>query len=449
MLKFRFTLILFISAVFVQAQQKEVVDKVIGIVGKYPILLSDLQATMIEQEKREQKINRCKALELMAFQKLLLAQADRDSVTVSDADVDNELNRRMNYFIQQFQSEEALEKFYGKRTNVIKDDLRPEVQEQLIAQKMQSKITGEVKPTPADIRAFYKTIPEDSLPLIDSEVELQQIVKKPTFSEEAKNEAKETLEGYRQRVLKGEGSMSTLARLYSEDPGSAKEGGFYANVARGVMDPAFEAVAFRLKVGEVSTVFETTYGYHFIELVQRKGELVDLRHILIVPKMSNSDFFRSKQQLDSIYTFIKEGKYTFEEAAAKFSDDKETKQNGGLMINPTTASTKFDNEDLSQIDQNLIVTLNSMQVGDISKPMQFLNAMDGKPAFRIIKLKNRIDPHKTNLKDDYQKLAQMTISDKNKKMIKEWIKKRSKITYIKLDPEYACKFENEWTIKSE
>ncbi|MBK9283266.1 MAG: peptidylprolyl isomerase [Sphingobacteriaceae bacterium] len=439
-----------LSQFIILAQEPPVVlDRVIGVVGKYPILLSDLQTTMVEQEKREAPLDLCKAYELMVFQKLLIAQADRDSVTVGDAEVENELNRRMAYYIQMFKSEEELEKFYGKRTNVIKDEMRGEVQEQLVAQKMQGKITGDVKPTPAEIRLFFKSIPEDSLPLINSEVELQQIVRKPNYSFEAKLEAKEQIESYRQRILKGEASMSTLARLYSEDPGSAKEGGFYANVARGVMDPAFEAVAFSLKNGEISKVFETTYGYHFIELVQRKGELLDLRHILMIPKMSNSDFFRSKLFLDSVYTLIREGKYTFEEAAYKFSDDKETKQNGGLMINPSTASTKFDNEDLSQIDQNLIVTLNSMQIGEISKPMQFTGTTDGKPAFRIVKLKNRIDPHKANLKDDYQKLALMATSERNRKNIRDWIRKRSKITYIKLDPEFACTFESDWTINSD
>ena len=203
-----------------------------------------------------------------------------------------------------------------------------------------------------------------------------------------------------------------------------------------------------VKNGEISNVFETSYGYHIIELLQRKGELLDLRHILIIPKMDNADFYKSKTELDSIYSQIKQGKFTFEEAARKFSDDKDTKQNGGLLINPQTASTKFDNEDLSQMDEKLIVTINSMQVGDISKPMQFTSPTDGKPGYRLLKLKNRIDPHKTNLKDDYQKLAAMAGAFRKKEMVKEWIKKRSKITYIKLDSEIICKFQNEWTINS-
>lgn len=427
---------------------QQVLDKVIGVVGKYPVLLSDLQNAMLEQERAEVKVDKCKAFERLVFQKLLIAQADRDSVTIGDAEVDNELARRMAYFIQQFGSEEKLEAFYGKRTNIIKDELRSEVHDQLLAQKMQAKITGDSKLSPAEIRTYLKTIPEDSLPLINSEVELQQIVKRPTFSFDAKKDAKETLEGYRQRILKGEATMSTLARLYSEDPGSAKEGGRIDNVARGMMVPEFEAVAFKLKNGEVSNVFETSYGYHFIELVQRKGELLDLRHILLIPKMSNADFIKSKQQLDSIYQEIKEGKISFEDAARKYSDDKDTKQNGGIMINPATASTKFDNEEISQMDPNMIVILNSMKVGDISKPSQFVSQTDGKPGYRILKLKNRIDPHKANMKDDYQKLSQMATQAHNEKLVKDWIKKRSKITYIKLDPEYSCKFENEWTITS-
>lgn len=427
--------------------QPQVIDKVVGVIGKYPVLLSDIQNTMIEQEKREQGLNKCKAFEMLVFQKLLVAQADRDSVVVNDSEVDQDLNRRMNYYIQQFGSEEKLEAFYGKRTNVIKDDLRNEVKEQLVAQKMQGKITGEAKLTPAEVRIYFKSLSEDSLPLVNSEVELQHIVKKPTFSAEEKLAAKQKLEEYRQQVLSGKKEMKIMARLYSEDPGSAKDGGFLS-FTRNQMVPEFEGVAFKLKEGEISNVFESTFGYHFIQLIKRKGEFLDARHILLVPKMTNTDFFNCKLQLDSILQWIKEGKYTFEEAARLFSDDKDTKQNGGLMINPQTASTKFDNETLSEIDPNLIVTLNSMQIGDISKPMQFVSPVDGKPGFRLLKLKNRIDPHKTNIKDDYQKLALMATAEHNKKMIREWIKKRSKITYIKLDPEFSCKFENEWTISN-
>lgn len=444
MRKFFLSVIVITSAFQVIAQEN--IDKVIGVVGKYPILKSDLQNMYLEGAEQGASFNLCKSFEMLVYQKLLVAQADRDSVTVTDGEVDTELNRRMAYFISQFGSEAKLEEFYGKRTNVIKDELRPDVQEQLIAEKMSSQITGDIKLSPAEVRLFYTSIPQDSLPLLDSEVELQQLVKKPVASTQSRQEAKDFLESLRQRVLKGE-SMSTMARLYSEDPASAREGGLYNNIGRGQFDPAFEAVMFRLKNGEISTIFESAYGFHFVELVQRRGELVDVRHILIVPKITNDDYLRSKKQLDSIYTAINSGAISFEEAVKKFSDDSETKQNGGLMINPATASTKFDNETLSQIDKNLIATLNTMKVGDVSRSMQFAG-QDGRPGFRLLKLKNRIDPHRTNLKDDYQKINQMAIAARKKALVSEWIKRRSKITYIRLDPEYRCKFENEWTISN-
>jgi len=425
--------------------QPEVIDRVIAVVGKYPILLSDLQSSMLQRENQGLAPDKCRAFEMLLYQKLLVAQADRDSITVSDAEVDQELSRRMAFFIQQFGSEEKLEEFYGKRTNVIKDELRSDVQEQMLAERMAARITGDTKVSPAEIREFYTSMPEDSLPLVESEVELQQLVRKPMWSKEAKAEAKELLESYRLRVIKGQTSMSTLARLYSEDPGSAREGGIYRNVSRGTMEPAFDATAFRLKNGEISEVFETSYGYHFIELVQRKGEVVDLRHILIIPKMTASDFFTCKRELDSLYSEINSGKISFEEAVKKYSDDKDTKQNAGLMINPKTASTKFDNEILSQLDQNLIVTLAGMEIAQISKPMEFTD-MDGKRAYRIVKLKNRIDPHRTNLIDDYQKLAGMAVAEKNRKQVKDWIRKRSATMYIKLDTGFECTFENEWKI---
>ena len=418
LIMFKFKLLFFLlSLSFISFSQNQVIDKVIAVVGKYPILLSDLQNTMLDQDKQGVYFDRCKSFEMLVYQKLLMVQAEKDSLIVSEAELDHELSRRMSYFISQFGSEEKLEEFYGKRTNVIKDELRFSVQEQLLAEKMKSNITGNDKLTPAEIRLFFNSSIQDSLPFVESEVELQQLVKKPICSPHEKQEAKELIESYRERVVNGKSTMSTLARLYSEDPGSAAKGGLYNNVARGIMDPAFEAVAFRLKKGEISNVFETSYGFHFIELVQRKGDLLDLRHILIMPKMTNEDFFKCKRDLDSIYNEINLGIISFENAVKKYSDDLETKQNSGLMINPQTANTKFDNIALSQIDENSIVVINNMKVADISKPMQF-KLPDGKPGFRILKLKTRIEPHKMNLKEDYQKLSQFANVEKNKKLVK-------------------------------
>lgn len=438
--------ILFLALGFnLSAQQ--VIDKVIAVVGKYPLLLSDFETYQIEKQKEDPNSPRCKAFEEILYSKLLLAQADRDSVEVQDAEVEQELEKRLAYYIQMFGGDESkFEAFYGKRTNVFKDEMRDDVREQLLAQKMRQRITGEIKLTPSEVRQYYNSLPQDSLPVINTELQIAHIVKMPPVNEQAKADARAAIESYRERVLKGE-SMSVLAALYSEDPGSAKNGGRYESVMRGVMVPEFEAVAFRLKKGEVSEVFETPYGYHFIEMIARKGETVDLRHILIAPKMSQLDVYNAKLFLDSLQKQIIEGKITFEEAAKKYSDDKETKQNGGLLINPMTGATKWENEEISQMDQNLVFVFDKMNAGDVSTPVQY-NSMDGKPGYRIITIISRTDPHKINYKDDYAKLLTMATFERQRKLIREWIERRSKVTYIKIDPEYNCKFEYNWHISN-
>ncbi|MCX8081394.1 MAG: peptidylprolyl isomerase [Bacteroidia bacterium] len=427
----------------------QTIDKSIAVVGKLAVFLSDVQNAMLIQERNEMPLNRCKALEEVLFRKLLVVQADKDSVTVSDAEVENELNKRLNFFINQFGSERKLEEFYGKRTNVIKDEMRADVEEQLLAQKMQQKIFSIDKLTPAEVRHYYESLPADSLPLVSAEYEIQQIIIKPEVSPEAKQLAREKLEGLRERVLKGE-SMSTLAKLYSEDPGSSHEGGLIENVYRGQMDPAFESVAFRLKPGEVSKVFESSFGYHFIQLVARKGELLDLRHILIIPKMTNSDYYRAKLKLDSVRKAIKEGKLDFENAVRLFSSDKESKNSNGLLINPASGTTKWEIEDLKQIDPKIVFVLNNMNPGDISDVEEYQSFMDQSKGFRIIKLKSRTDPHRANLKDDYQKIMNLALADKKRKFLYDYIKRKSKYIYIRLDDDWKkCRFEYPWHFQTD
>lgn len=441
-------LLLFIFVLsFTGNSQQKIIDKVIAVVGKYPLLLSDYETYRLEKLKEDPNAKDCKAFEELLYSKLLLAQADRDSVVVSDAEVDTELDKRLAYYINMFAGDEAkFEAFYGKRTNVFKDDMRDDVRDQLVSQKMRQRITGEIKLTPSEVRQYFSKIPEDSLPVINTELQLAHIVKAPPINQQAKADARTAIESYRERVLKGE-SMSVLAALYSEDPGSAKNGGRYESILRGVMVPEFEAVAFRLKRGEISEVFETPYGYHFIELIARKGETVDLRHILIAPKMTQSDVYKAKLFLDSLQKAIVEGTISFEEAAKKFSSDKETKQNGGLLINPVSGSTKWENEEISQMDQNLVFVFDKMNVGDVSTAVQY-NGPDGKPAYRILTIISRTDPHKINIKDDYQKLLQMATFDRQRRLIQDWIERRSKLTYIKIYPEYSCPLEYNWYISN-
>ena len=440
--------IIFLLSVILGNAQPQILDKVVAVIGKNPLLLSEIETNLLQQkEKKEVTDNdRCKVFEDLLFQKLLLAQADRDSIVVSDAEVDNELNRRIQYYVGMLGSEEKFESFYGKRISVFKDELRDDVKDQLLAQKMQQKITGETKLTPSEVRAFYNTLPLDSLPLVNSELEICHIVRRPPISDEAKKAVRDQLEVYRQRVVNGE-SMSVIAALYSEDPGSAKNGGRYESVMRGQMVPEFEAVAFRLKPGEVSEIFETSYGYHFMQLVARKGESVDVRHILMAPKISQIEFLKAKEELDSIRQLIVSGQIKFSDAALKFSTDKDTKQNGGILINPAANSTKWELDEIGQMDQNLVFMIeNQMKIGDVSPVIQYVGS-DAKQAWRIIYLKSRTEPHKANMQDDYIKLLNMATFEHQKKSIKDWITRKSKSTYIKIDSEFNnCKLEYNWTI---
>lgn len=386
----------------------------------------------------------CEVFEQLLLMKLLLVQADKDSVTVTDGEVENELNRRINYMVQQFGSEENMVAQLGKEITLIKEEFRKEVKELLIAQKMNQKIAGEAKVTPAEVRAFFKSIPEDSLPLINSEVEIGQIIKKPTVNEKAKKEAREKLAQLRKQIVEDGESFAVKATLYSEDPGSARNGGEYDNIQRGSFVPEFEAAAFRLKPGEVSEIVETAYGFHIIQLIAKRGDFIDVRHILISPKISFDDLARCKNTLDSIYQLIQSGKITFCQAASRFSDESETKMNCGLMINMGAGNTRFEIEELGQMDEKLVFMLDKMNVGDISEPLPFATR-DQKQAYRIFYLKTRISPHKANLKDDYQRLQSFASNQKQERLLNEWVNRKLKSTYIKIDSYYKrCNFKNNW-----
>lgn len=432
-------------ALFCNAQQS--IDKTIGVVGKYIVLRSELERELKGVAANGNKITdslRCAMFDELLYQKLLLAQADKDSVHVKEEQVDGELDRRMNYYLGQFGSEEKFESFYGKTVKQYKDEMRDDIRNILVAQQMQTKVMNDIKVSPADVRAYYNSIPSDSLPLINTEVEICQLVKKPSVTEEAKKQARAKLEGYRQRVLNGE-SMSVIATLYTEDPGSAKTGGRYDGIARGQFVPEFEAVAFRLKPNEISEIFESSFGYHFIQLIARRGELVDVRHILVTAKVSPQDIVNAKTDLDSIYRKIKDGRITFCNACSKYSDEKETKNNCGAIQNTAAGSTRFEIEEVGQTDPNLVSTLDNMKIGDVTKPLPTPPTPDGKQAFRIIYLKSRSEPHKANLKDDYQRLQNMAQASKQRNIVDTWVNKKLRSIYVRIDADYKnCPFKHNW-----
>lgn len=426
------------------------IDKVLAVVGSNIIMLSEVEAQYLQilaQGYAPDPTIKCDLLEELLFQKLLVHQAKLDSIEVSDDQVEEELERRLRYFISQIGSEEKLEEYYKKSIVEIKDDFRDLIKDQLLAQNMQYKITGEVKVTPAEVRTYFTQIPADSLPYINVELEIGRIVKKPIISKKEKDAARARAEELRQRVLDG-ASMATMAKLYSEDPGSASNGGELGFFARGQMVPEFEALAFTLKGTELSEVFETEYGFHFLQLIERRGEQVNARHILITPKTSENDLTSSKLFLDSIYNLLLTDTMTFAEAAEKFSDDEADKKNGGMVTNPQTGSTKFEMDQLSSIDPTLFLTIDKMNVGEFSKPI-ITSSADGKQSYSIILLKSRTEPHRANLRDDYQKIQGAASGMKESNLVREWIEKKIATTYVKIDDAYLnCEFNNPWIKKT-
>jgi len=322
--------------------------------------------------------------------------------------------------------------------------MRDDIHNILVAQQMQQKVVSDIKVSPADVRSYYNSIPSDSLPLVNTEVEIGQLVKKPVVSDDAKRAAREKLEGYRQRVVGGEMSMATIAALYTEDPGSAKTGGRYDGIARGQFVPEFEAVAFRLKPGEVSEIFESSFGYHFIQLIARRGELVDVRHLLVTAKVSQQDVVDAKNALDTIYQSIVSGKITFCAACTKYSDDKDTKNNCGLVQNVSAGSTRFEIEEIGAVEPNLVPMLDKLDVGGVTKPI-INQAQDGKQSFKIVYLKTRTEPHKANLKDDYQRMQNLAQMHKQKGTVDAWVNKKLRSVYVRIDNEYKdYPFRHNW-----
>lgn len=443
----KYCTILLLSAPLLIIAQSNTIDKVIAVVGNGIVTRSQLESQYLQYASKNDKADpqtvRCKLFEQLMFQRLLLAQAQKDSITVTDAQVEQELDRRIKYFINQFGSEQKFVEFYGKSIDEFKNDLGSDIKDLLQAQKMQAKITDDITVTPSDIRMYYDHIPKDSLPFINEEVEIGQIIKKPPISAIAKEEAKARMVALRARVAKGE-DFPALAALYSEDPGSAAKGGEYDSLKRGQFVPEFEAAAWALKPNEISPVFETSFGYHIVQLLAKRGEEVDVRHILITPKSSPADLVKAGTILDSIYNAILHDSISFREAASRFSDDEESRQNGGLVTNPMNGTTKFEKADLGQFDPTLAFTIDRMKVGEITKP-GITMTKDGKQVYRILYLKGRTEPHTANLKDDYQKIQTAALNERHNKAVSAWIKKRLLGTYVRIDDEYkGCKFDIYW-----
>ncbi len=422
----------------------KIINQVVAVVGNNVILKSEIANQYLSYRMQgsiqgTESDVKCDILESLLYQKLMVAQAQFDSLTVDETQVQGELERRLSTFINQFGSQERMEKYYGKTLSQIKSELHDIVENQLLAQQVQRKIIGDVTVTPSEIQQFYKNMPKDSIPLIKTEYVIRQIVREPPVSIKEKLRIKKELLELRKRILNGE-SFATLAVLYSEDPGSAKKGGELGFYGHGQLYPAFEAAAYKLKPGEISDVVETKAGYHIIQMIAKKGDYINVRHILLIPKVSPIALQEAKHKLDSVAKLIREDSLTFDKAVIEFSQGKE-KNNGGYLINPQTGGVEFEGEQLSP---QVSFTINNMKPGTISNPEPF-KTEEQKEAYRILYLAKKIPPHRANLKLDYSKIEQWALLNKQQKAIDNWINDKARKTYIRIIPAYqTCHFKHHW-----
>jgi len=406
------SLALFIGlATFAQQPTGELVEGVTAVVGRNIILKSEVEEQYNAYKRQAipgSEISKCEIFEELLFQKLLVHHAEIDSVIVGDDEVDGQMDQRIQSMVGQMGGDpRKLEEYYNKSILEIKEEMRPLMKDQLTAQRMQYRITEGVEVTPTEVQEFYNRIPKDSLPLINTEVEVAQIVKYPEVSKEAEQDAIDKLKGIKERVETGS-SFSSMAIIYSEDPGSNKNGGEYKGIKRGQFVKEFEAVAFNLQKFEVSDPFRTEYGFHIVQLLEKRGEELDLRHILIKPKLEQADLEEARVFLDSIQKAIETYQITWDEAAEKYSEDESTKFNGGVLSNFETGDSKFE---LSEIDRFIFNAIKDLKSGGIAAPT-FYRASDQKEAFRLVKLLKKIEPHKANLNDDYQRIKGLALQKK-------------------------------------
>ncbi len=427
------------------AAQNGIIDEVIWIVGDDAILRSEVEEERLRAQYEGQHIPGdpyCVIPEQLAVQKLFLHQAELDSIEANESSVSHQVDMRINYYISQIGSKEKMEEYFRKTSSEIREEMMVSVRNQMIIQQMQSKLTENIKPTPSEIRRYYATLPQDSLPTIPAQVEVQIISFEPAVPQEETERIKSTLRDFTERVHSGKADFSMLARLYSEDTESAKRGGELGFTGRGQLVTEFADVAFNLvDPKKVSRIVQTEYGYHIIQLIEKKGERINCRHILLRPRVSAADKVRALERLDTIRTRIldEEDPLTFEQAVIYFSQDKNTAMNAGVMTNMNTGSTRFEFQDLpTEVARQIY----EMQPGDISKPFVMMDPMKNKEVCAIVRLRARVDVHKANLTDDFQVIRQMLEQKLSAELLEKWILKKQKETYIQIDPNWAgCDFQ--------
>jgi peptidyl-prolyl cis-trans isomerase SurA len=413
--------------------QDNVIDKIIAVVGNQVVLKSDVENRFISLQAQGYTSGsvdlKTEIFEDLLIQKLMIAQAAIDSVEVTEQEVEDDLDRKMEMYIQRIGSKEKLEQYFGKSILEMKNDLRDDTRNERIKEKMQAEITKDIHVTPAEVREFYNNISKDSLPTIPGEIEVQQIVSNPEITADEKDRIRKKLRGFRERVLNGE-NFATLAVLYSEGP-SAPRGGELGYMPRSELVPEFANVAFNLKTDKVSKIVETEFGFHIIQVIDRKGERINVRHILLKPKIKAEKREQATSRLDSIADLIRSEKMEFGEAAFYFSADKDTRNNGGLLVNPYTGSSKFEKDNL---EGAIAKVVNTLKINEISEP--FLQVNRGVDSYKIIKIKSETKAHPANLSDDWSIFENMLTNKKQQNILDKWIKEKQTNTYVHIDDSY-------------
>lgn len=430
-----------------------IIDEVIWVVGDEPILLSDVEKARLQAEMEGIKWDGdpdCVIPEQLAVQKLFLHQAEIDSVEVSESDVAQSVERQINYWIQMADgSKERVEEYKRKSIAELRLSLHDDFRDRLLIDKEREKLVEDIKVSPADVRRYFDALPVDSLPLVPTEVEVQIITLTPRVDQAEIDRVKDDLREYTDRVVKGETSFAALARLYSEDPGTARQGGELGDyVGRGTLDPAFANVAFNLTdPKKISKIVETEFGYHIIQLIDKRGDKINVRHILRKPRVSSAAIEAASLRLDSIASDIRAGKFTFEQAASYISDDKDTRNNNGLMANYTEngQTSRFQ---MRNLPSEIARVVDTLKVGGISAPFKMISAKNGKTICVVAKLKSRTDTHRATITEDYQVMKDIVLNKRREEFIKEWIKKKIKDTYVRINDRYKnCNFEYQGWIK--
>lgn len=422
----------------------QVIDKIIGVTGNEILLRSDLEAAILQSTQGKGTVTpsqRCEIFESLLYEKLLLNQAKVDSVEVSDAEVQMQVARRLDYFAQMFGSVEEFEKYYGKTQSQLKDEYFDMIKDQMLVQRMEDQITKNVKVTPSDIQSYYSSVPPDSIPLISEQIQYSKIVIAPKIREVEKQKVIHFLDSIRTRLVSGLSSMTLEAAKWSEDPGSKYKGGCYPMQRKGSFVPEYEATVANTPEGTYSPVFESTYGYHIVKVVEKRGEFYESCHILMSPKILPSDLDIARLSLEKLLPLLRNDSISFNDAVQRFSTDEETKNQMGRVINPNTLGTKHDVSGLSP-DMNL--ALMNLKEGEISEPI-LVTSQDGKQSYAVFRLDQRIPAHRANLKDDYEIFKTVAEQEVKHKETDKWIRKKVDSSYVKIDSEFEnCPFEFPW-----